>query len=351
MDYLERKKFTKDITDLKRIIRSLQKDASEQLTLEVESQKTFDYMKAQIDALRGAFNTLSEVLLSEVETLRTEQSQHLDALGEEVANMGRSVKRHRLAVDERLATIVKQVEMLDDTVVQQRQRVRADLTTLHENLEVVRGDTIKTRQFSEEQSVILEQARENGAKSRQGLNQVINELNVVRAQLREEAQHRHNTEASTKRWAEAAIAEAKSDIHRDLASASDKARAIEALVEATRRDMIARSDTTVQQFEASLGRTQELMRQSCEALAEQQSILQHSLDESRRAQHVAQETFDSLSDRHARSQTSVDDMMQNLMSKFVGLERKVAMQQSELKRALAEVDRRMTAYNQLLTVS
>ena len=60
------------INQLRAAVRQLQKDGQEQLTLEYESQATFEYFHGQINALQKGYKTLSDVLLEEVDTLRTE---------------------------------------------------------------------------------------------------------------------------------------------------------------------------------------------------------------------------------------------------------------------------------------
>ena len=49
--------------EVKHSIRTLQRENAEQLELELESQQTFEHLNAQLSALRGAFSTLSDVLV------------------------------------------------------------------------------------------------------------------------------------------------------------------------------------------------------------------------------------------------------------------------------------------------
>ena len=53
-------------------VKQLQRDAQEQLTLEYESQATFEYLNGQVAALQKAFTTLSEVVMEEVDSIRAE---------------------------------------------------------------------------------------------------------------------------------------------------------------------------------------------------------------------------------------------------------------------------------------
>ena len=65
------------VNQLRAAVRQLQKDGQEQLTLEYESQATFEYFHGQINALQKGYKTLSDVLLEEVDTLRTEFGKRL----------------------------------------------------------------------------------------------------------------------------------------------------------------------------------------------------------------------------------------------------------------------------------
>lgn len=69
-----------DINQLRSAIRQLQKDGQEQLTLEYESQATFDYFHGQVNSIQKGFKTLSDVLLEELDTLRTEYTKRVRGL-------------------------------------------------------------------------------------------------------------------------------------------------------------------------------------------------------------------------------------------------------------------------------
>ena len=69
-----------EIQQLRNTVHNLQKDAHDQLTLEMESQASFEHIYAQVRGLRSAFDTLSDVLLEEVDSLRAETSKRFDAL-------------------------------------------------------------------------------------------------------------------------------------------------------------------------------------------------------------------------------------------------------------------------------
>jgi len=69
-----------EIQQLRETVHNLQKDAQDQLSLEMESQASFEHIYAQVRGLRGAFDTLSDVLLEEVDSLRSETSKRFDSL-------------------------------------------------------------------------------------------------------------------------------------------------------------------------------------------------------------------------------------------------------------------------------
>jgi len=61
-----------EFQELRRAVSCLQKDSREQLTLEQESQSTFEFLAGQVKALRSAFAVLSDVVVEEVDSLRKE---------------------------------------------------------------------------------------------------------------------------------------------------------------------------------------------------------------------------------------------------------------------------------------
>ncbi|KDO19911.1 hypothetical protein SPRG_14820 [Saprolegnia parasitica CBS 223.65] len=78
------KKPLSDLNQIRQAIKGLQKDAAEQLQLEMESQATFAYLSSQLHALKQAFETLSDVLLAEVDGVRKNTSKRLEQLENQV---------------------------------------------------------------------------------------------------------------------------------------------------------------------------------------------------------------------------------------------------------------------------
>ncbi|OQR84753.1 hypothetical protein THRCLA_23065 [Thraustotheca clavata] len=73
------KKPLSDLNQIRQAIKTLQKDAEEQLTLEMESQATFAYLSSQLNALKHAFETLSDV-----EGIRKNTNKRLEYLEIEI---------------------------------------------------------------------------------------------------------------------------------------------------------------------------------------------------------------------------------------------------------------------------
>lgn len=86
------KKPLSDVHQLQRAVRELQKEAADQLALEAESQATFEFLSSQVRALRGAFDTLSDVLLGELDALRKETRRALNESEAQVARQGEQLK-------------------------------------------------------------------------------------------------------------------------------------------------------------------------------------------------------------------------------------------------------------------
>ncbi|KAF1795787.1 hypothetical protein GQ600_13529 [Phytophthora cactorum] len=82
------KKPLSDMHQLQRAVKELQREAADQLVLEVESQATFEFLTSQIRALRSAFDTLSDVLMAEVDGLRKEMTRKLGDMDAEVVRQG-----------------------------------------------------------------------------------------------------------------------------------------------------------------------------------------------------------------------------------------------------------------------
>lgn len=63
-----------ELMELKAAIENLKRDAEIRLTLDVEAQQSFEFLSDQINGLRRAFSTLSDVLIEEVDLMRSDSS-------------------------------------------------------------------------------------------------------------------------------------------------------------------------------------------------------------------------------------------------------------------------------------
>ena len=61
-----------ELMEIKTHIKSLKKEAEMRLTLDVEAQQSFEFLSDQVQGLRKAFSTLSDVLIEEVDLIRSE---------------------------------------------------------------------------------------------------------------------------------------------------------------------------------------------------------------------------------------------------------------------------------------
>lgn len=69
-----------DFAQLRHAVHQLQREATEQLQLECESQKTFEHLSRQVTQLQQAFVTMSDAVLQEVDAVRAACMQRMDAL-------------------------------------------------------------------------------------------------------------------------------------------------------------------------------------------------------------------------------------------------------------------------------
>ena len=58
-----------ELMEIKTHIKSLKKEAEMRLTLDVEAQQSFEFLSDQVQGLRKAFSTLSDVLVEDPEEI------------------------------------------------------------------------------------------------------------------------------------------------------------------------------------------------------------------------------------------------------------------------------------------
>lgn len=93
---------------MKNSIKSLKRDAEVRLSLDVETQQSFEFLSDQLHGLRQAFSCLSDVLVEEIDLLRADAVKQQ---GELDARLTQLIKGHKAAKPE-LAMLRSQ---FDDT--------------------------------------------------------------------------------------------------------------------------------------------------------------------------------------------------------------------------------------------
>ena len=73
-----------ELMEIKTHIKSLKKEAEMRLTLDVEAQQSFEFLSDQVQGLRKAFSTLSDVLIEEVDLIRSEAAARHEEVAEKL---------------------------------------------------------------------------------------------------------------------------------------------------------------------------------------------------------------------------------------------------------------------------
>ena len=84
-----------ELVEIKNTIRNLKKDAEMRLTLDVEAQQSFEFLSEQIHGLRKAFSTLSDVLVEEVDLIRSEAAERTDDVQQKLDAQAKGLKAAR----------------------------------------------------------------------------------------------------------------------------------------------------------------------------------------------------------------------------------------------------------------
>ena len=82
-----------ELVEIKNTIRNLRKDAEMRLTLDIEAQQSFEFLSGQVHGLRKAFATLSDVLVEEVDLIRSETVERHDELTGKIADQAKGCKK------------------------------------------------------------------------------------------------------------------------------------------------------------------------------------------------------------------------------------------------------------------
>jgi hypothetical protein len=102
----------KKMKALQTAVKALQTESQKQLDLEYESQATFEYLKSEVNGLRTAFSTLSDVLMEEINAIRaSDQVSNFNAVNEELKVVRKELEERVLREWE----VVKELDMLKIT--------------------------------------------------------------------------------------------------------------------------------------------------------------------------------------------------------------------------------------------
>ena len=84
-----------ELMEIKTHIKSLKKEAEMRLTLDVEAQQSFEFLSDQVQGLRKAFSTLSDVLIEEVDLIRSEAATRHEEVAEKLSAQAKGLKAAR----------------------------------------------------------------------------------------------------------------------------------------------------------------------------------------------------------------------------------------------------------------
>ncbi|GMI09118.1 hypothetical protein TrLO_g6998 [Triparma laevis f. longispina] len=139
-------------SDLKKSINQLQKEADQQLELEMETQMTLEHFLGQMISLKNAFAMLSDVVMHEVDAARSEARRRIDVSDNRVVQNQQTVDKviHEFGS---LSTRVSRIEEKQDTIIAELAALRSQgdqtatwLTTVSEQVSVVKEQVGETRQ-------------------------------------------------------------------------------------------------------------------------------------------------------------------------------------------------------------
>lgn len=87
-----------ELVEIKGHIKNLKKEAEMRLALDVEAQQSFEFLSDQVQGLRKAFSTLSDVLIEEVDVIRSEAAQRHDEVDKQFASHAKGLKAVRVSL-------------------------------------------------------------------------------------------------------------------------------------------------------------------------------------------------------------------------------------------------------------
>lgn len=168
-----------ELVEMKNTIRNLKKDAEMRLTLDVEAQQSFEFLSEQVHGLRKAFSTLSDVLVEEVDLIRSEaterqeelagkldtQSKGLKAARTELTLLRSEVQTGRAAMQTKSSALEERLDAMQDDLTVLAQEVAKGGSSHH----LLQLETVQLR------SALEEEARERRAEQ-EGASTRLHEL-------------------------------------------------------------------------------------------------------------------------------------------------------------------------------
>jgi len=119
-----------ELVEIKNTIKTLRKDAEMRLTLDVEAQQSFEFLSDQVHGLRRAFSALSDVLIEEVDLIRSE------------ANTRHEEMQQRLLVQAKALKMAKtELTLLRNESQTGRASLLAKSTALEERMDAMQEDS------------------------------------------------------------------------------------------------------------------------------------------------------------------------------------------------------------------
>ena len=150
-----------ELVEIKGHIKNLKKEAEMRLALDVEAQQSFEFLSDQVQGLRKAFSTLSDVLIEEVDVIRSEAAQRHDEVDKQFASHAKGLKAVRvsLAAPEARrarrpcptsprAQVRTELALLRTETQSGRSTLQSKISSLEERLESMQGDLTLLAQVS-----------------------------------------------------------------------------------------------------------------------------------------------------------------------------------------------------------
>lgn len=270
-----------ELVEIKNTIRNLKKDAEMRLTLDVEAQQSFEFLSEQVHGLRKAFSTLSDVLVEEVDLIRSEANEKHDEIHAKLDQQAKGLKAAKT-----------ELTLLRSEVHTGRSAMQTKASQLEERLDAMQDDM----------TVLAQEVAKGG--SAQHMLQL--ETVQLRSQLEEEARERRaEAEAAAHKLAE---------LREKLEAHDADARASMQALDADMSNLRAHAERQLTSHQASIEANKGKLLQCAQAIEKQWSttkVHQQRLESihSSSALHnqQLQERLETINKQHTRWRASIED--------------------------------------------